>query len=419
MLPAEPSGRVVVTGAGAVTPLGVGVEAFWARLVRGESGVGPVTLMDASDYPTRIAAEVKDFAAEDWLDKKEARRIDRFLAFAVAAAQMAMDDCRFPADPEVRLQTGVLIGSGIGGLTFLGEQLRRLYENGPSRVSPFLVPYMIPDMASGYVSILHGLKGPNTCVVSACSTGADCIGVAYHTIKRGDAVAMLCGGTEAPINEAGMSGFCAARAMTTRNDEPVRASRPFDAGRDGFVIAEGAAVLVMEDWAFATARGAKILGEVVGYGMSGDAFHITAPDPEGDGAVRSMRMCLQRAGIGPESVGYVNAHGTSTPLNDKTETLAMKRAFGEERARQIPVSSTKSMTGHTLGAAGALEALICLLALRDQVLPPTINYETPDPECDLDYVPNEARPARFDTALSNSFGFGGHNVTLALRRAEA
>lgn len=419
MLPTEPSGRVVVTGTGAVTPLGVGVDVFWARLLRGESAVGPVTLIDASDYPTKIAAEVKDFNAEDWLDKKEARRIDRFLAFAAAAAQMAMDDSCFPADPDVRLQTGVLIGSGIGGLTFLGEQVRRLYESGPSKVSPFLVPYMIPDMASGYVSILHGLKGPNTCVVSACSTGADCIGVAYHTIKRGDAVAMVCGGSEAPINEIGMSGFCSARAMSTRNDDPAQASRPFDSGRDGFVIAEGAAVLVLEDRAFAVARGANILGEIVGYGMSGDAYHITAPDPDGDGAVRSMTMCMKRAGVGPEAVGYINAHGTSTPLNDKTETLAMKRAFGEENARKIPVSSTKSMIGHTLGAAGAIEALICLLALRDQTLPPTINYETPDPECDLDYVPNQARPARFDLALSNSFGFGGHNVTLAVRRPDS
>ncbi|MBS1715628.1 MAG: beta-ketoacyl-ACP synthase II [Armatimonadetes bacterium] len=414
----QPSGRVVVTGAGAVTPLGVGVDRTWQRIVTGENGIGPITIFDVSDYPTRIGGQVNDFNPEDWLEKKEARRVDRFIAFAAAASQMAMDDACFPQDEELKLDTGVLIGSGIGGLTMMGEQTRKLYEGGPSRVSPFLVPYMIPDMASGYVSILQGLKGPNTCVVSACSTGADAIGTAYHIIKRGDATAMLCGGTEAPINEIGLAGFCAARAMTTNNDDPVHASRPFDARRDGFVIAEGAAVLMLEDYEHAVSRGAKILGEIAGYGMSGDAYHITAPDPDGDGAVRSMRMAMMRAGITPEEVGYINAHGTSTPLNDRTETGAIKRVFGET-AYKVPVSSTKSMIGHTLGAAGAIEALFCLLSMRDSVLPPTINYEEADEACDLDYVPNTARKAEYDYAMSNSFGFGGHNVTLILKRNTA
>jgi len=414
----KPSGRVVVTGVGAVTPLGTGVDLFWSRLIKGENGIGPITLFDVTEYPTRIAGEVKDFVAEDWLDKKEARRIDRFIAFAAAASRMALDDACFPSDDEdLKLDTGVLIGSGIGGLTFMGEQTRRLYESGPSKISPFLVPYMIPDMASGYVSILNGLKGPNTCVVSACSTGADAIGTAYHVIKRGDATAMICGGTEAPINEIAMCGFCAARAMTTNNDDPVHASRPFDADRDGFVMAEGAAVFLLEDLHHAVKRGAKILGEIAGYGMSGDAHHITAPDPNGSGAIRSMQMALMRAGIEPSEVGYINAHGTSTPLNDRTETLAIKGAFGDA-AYKVPISSTKSMIGHTLGAAGAVEALICLLAIKNSILPPTINYDTADPACDLDYVPNTARPAEITYAMSNSFGFGGHNVTLVLKKFE-
>lgn len=411
----QPSGRVVVTGSGAITPLGIGVEASWKGLLEGRSGIGPITLMDASEYTTQIAGEVKDFNAEDWVDRKEARRIDRFIAFAVAAATMALKDSGFPADQDVRDQTGVLIGSGIGGLTFMGEQFRRLFEGGPSKVSPFLVPYMIPDMASGYVSILEKLRGPNTCVVSACSTGADCIGVAYHTIKRGDAVAMVTGGCEAPINEIGLSGFCAARAMSTRNDSPETASRPFDAERDGFVMAEGGAVLVLEDYEFAKARGAQMLAEVVGYGITGDAYHITMPDPEGSGATRAMKMAMDRAGLQPSDIGYINAHGTSTPYNDKFETMAIKQAFGEA-ARNVPISSTKSMIGHTLGAAGAIESLICILAMRDGMIPPTINLQNSDPECDLDYVPNVARKAEVNAALSNSFGFGGHNVSLVFRK---
>lgn len=411
-----PSGRVVVTGIGLITPLGTGLEKTWARMVAGEGAVGPIESFDASDFPTRVAAEVKDFNAEDWLDRKEARRVDRFIAFAVGAATMALDDAALKPSEEDALEIGVLIGSGIGGLTFLGEQHRRQIEGGPGKVSPFLVPYMIPDMASGYVSIIHRLKGPNSCVVTACSTGAHAIGDAYHIIKRGDALAMLAGGTEAPINEIGLAGFCSARAMTSRNDDPAHASRPFDADRDGFVMAEGAAVLVLEDRDYALARGARVYGEVVGYGMSGDAFHITQPDPEGDGATRAMRKALRTAGLEPHAIDYVNAHGTSTPYNDRLETHAIKRALGDH-ARQVAISSTKSMIGHTLGAAGAIEAAVCLLAMRDGILPPTINYATPDPDCDLDYVPNQARKAQPKVCLSNSFGFGGHNVTLILTGA--
>ena len=411
----SPSGRVVVTGIGGVTPLGTGLQNFWPRLVAGESAVGPITLFDAKDHATRIAAEVKDFNPEDWLDRKEARRVDRFIAFAVAAAQMALDDSKFPEDQEIRDECGVLIGSGIGGLTFLGEQFRRLMEGGPSRISPFLVPYMIPDMASGYVSIQHKFKGPNTCVVTACATGANSIGDAYHIVKRGDAIAMLAGGSEAPINEISVGGFAAAKAMTTNNDNPSGASRPFDLNRDGFVIGEGSAVVVLEDYAFAKARGARIYGEIVGYGMTGDAFHITQPDADAYGSSRSMSKALKGAGLTPEDVDYINAHGTSTPYNDRLETLAIKKVFGDY-AGKVLVSSTKSMVGHLLGAAGAIESVVCLMTLNEGIVPPTINYETPDPDCDLDVVPNVARKADVKVALSNSFGFGGHNASLAFRR---
>ncbi len=413
----QPSGRVVITGVGAVTPLGTGVDVFWPRMLAGESGVAPITLLDASEYTTRIAAEVKDFNPEDWLDRKEARRIDRFIALAVAGAAMAIEDSGFKPSEQEKDDVGVLIGSGIGGLTYLGEQHRRQIEGGPGKVSPFLVPYMIPDMASGYVSILNGFRGPNTCVVTACATGANAIGDAYHIIKRGDATAMIAGGTEAPINELGLGGFCAARAMSNRNDDPDHASRPFDKERDGFVIGEGSAVFVMEDYALAKARGAKIYGEVVGYGMSGDAYHITQPSPDASGATRALKMAIRQSGLRHDQIGYINAHGTSTYYNDKLETLAIKNVLGEQ-AYKTPVSSTKSMIGHTLGAAGAIEALVCLLTMRDGIIPPTINYEIPDPECDLDYVPNVARKARVDYTASNSFGFGGHNVTLILSRGE-
>ncbi|MCH7904454.1 MAG: beta-ketoacyl-ACP synthase II [Armatimonadetes bacterium] len=412
------SGRVVVTGMGAVTPLGTGVSTFWPRLLAGESGVAAITLMDASDYTSRIAAEVKDFEAVDFVDKKEARRMDRFLPFACGAAAMAVEDACFPDDDDVRRETGVLIGSGIGGLTMMYEQVQRLLEGGPSKVSPFLVPYMIPDMASGYVSIQHKMRGPNSCVVTACATGTNAIGDAYRMIQRGDAIAMLAGGTEAPINPVGMSGFCAARAMSKRNDEPERASRPFDADRDGFIIAEGAGVLVLEDYDFAKKRGAKMLAEIIGYGMSGDAYHITAPDPEGAGAFRAMKMAIKGAQIEPGDIDYINAHGTSTKYNDMLETSAIKQVFGDAAAT-TPISSTKSMLGHMLGAAGAVEAVICIQAMLHGEIPPTVNYETPDPDCDLDYVPNSSRKATVDIALSNSFGFGGHNATLVFRKIGA
>ncbi len=412
------SGRVVITGLGAVTPLGTGVDQFWSQIVAGQGGIERLTLVpNLEHYTTHIGAEVKDFVAEDWLDKKEARRIDRFIAFAVAGATMALQDSGIQLTEELRDEFGVLIGSGIGGLTFMGEQHRKQVEVGPAKVSPFWVPYMIPDMASGYASIVHGLRGPNTCVVTACATGTNAIGDAYHLIKRGDAIAMLAGGSEAPICEIGLAAFCAARAMTTRNDDPHHASRPFDAGREGFVIGEGCGVLVLEERNHAIARGAKIYGEVVGYGMSGDAHHITAPHPQGHGAIRAMKKALSSAGIAPEAIGYINAHGTSTQLNDAGETAAIKSVFGDY-AYQVPISSTKSMTGHPLGAAGALEAIVCLKAMQDGVLPPTINYETPDPACDLDYIPNVARKVQADYCLSNSFGFGGHNATLVIKRGE-
>jgi 3-oxoacyl-[acyl-carrier-protein] synthase II len=410
-----PSGRVVVTGIGVISPLGTGTELTWSRLQKGESGIGRISLIDPAPYTTQIAAEVKDFDAEDWLDKKEARRIDRFISFGVAASSMALQDSGIEFTEELRDDTGVLIGSGIGGLGFMSEQFHVMIDKGPARVSPFWVPYMIADMASGYTSIVHNLRGPNTCVVTACSTGANAVGDAYHIVKRGDATAMLAGGSEAPINEIGIAAFCAARAMSQRNDDPAHASRPFDKERDGFVIAEGAAVLLLEDRDFAVARGAKIYGEIIGYGMSGDAYHITQPSPDASGAIRSMKMAVRNAQISPSEIDYVNAHGTSTYYNDKLETLAVKNVLGDH-AYKVPVSSTKSMTGHMLGAAGAIEAAICLLAMRDKTIPPTINYEFPDPECDLDYVPNKARSADIKVSLSNSFGFGGHNVSLIFKR---
>jgi len=413
-----PSGRVVVTGMGVISPVGSGLDTFWPNILNGVNGVERMTLVDPDLYSTKIAAEVKGFNAEDWVEKREARRLDRFISFAVAASTMALQDSQIELTEDLRDEFGVLVGSGIGGIGFMAEQCRILVDRGPSRVSPFWVPYMIADMASGYTSIVHDLRGPNTCVVTACSTGANSLGDAYHIIKRGDAVAMLAGGSEAPINEIGISAFCAARAMTQRNDDPHHASRPFDKERDGFVIAEGAAVMVLEDRDFALSRGARIYGEIVGYGMSGDAHHITMPHPEGRGATRSMKMALRNAGIQPTDIDYVNAHGTSTYYNDKFETAAIKNVLGEH-AYKIPVSSTKSMTGHMLGAAGAIEAAICILSTRDGKVPPTINYEVPDPECDLDYVPNKARDHKSTYTLSNSFGFGGHNVTLIFKSHEA
>lgn len=409
--------RVVITGVGVVSPVGNDARTFWASLLAGKSGIGPVTLFDASEFPTRIAGEVKDFDPSTYMDKKDVKRTDRFVQFAIAATKMALEDARLKVeelDPE---RIGVYIGSGIGGLATWEEQHRVLLEKGPRRVSPFLIPMMIANMASGKVSIQFGLKGPNSAPISACATGTHAIGDAFKIIQRGEADVMVAGGTEATIRPLAFAGFCAAKAMSTRNDEPEKASRPFDKDRDGFVMGEGAGVLILEELEHAKRRGAPILAEVIGYGMSADAFHLTQPDPDGDGAKRSMLAALRDAGIRPEEVDYINAHGTSTELNDKIETQAIKAAFGEH-AYKLAVSSTKSMTGHMLGAAGAVEAIATALALRDQILPPTINYETPDPECDLDYVPNEARRARVQVALSNSFGFGGHNATIALKRYE-
>lgn len=411
----QPSGRVVITGTGLVTALGSGVERTWSRLLAGDNPVGPIQSFDVTDYTTRFAAEAHDFDPEAWLDKRDAKRVDRFIAFAVASAQQAMDESGLVVSDDNRDQIGVLIGAGIGGLQMMGDQHRIQIEKGPGKISPFLVPFMIPDMASGFVSILHGMRGPNSCVVTACATGANSVGDAFEIIRRGDAIAMLAGGSEAPINEIGLGGFCAARAMSTRNEDPQSASRPFDLNRDGFVLGEGSGVMVLEDYAYAKARGAKIIAELVGYGMSADAYHITQPDPEGSGAIRSMKLALKKAKLEPNKIQYINAHGTSTKYNDRQESMAIRSVFGYA-ADSVAVSSTKSMLGHSLGATGAVEAIICALAIRDGKIPPTINYETPDPECDLDYVPNVMRETRVDAALTNSFGFGGHNATLVFAR---
>ncbi|MCL6533956.1 MAG: beta-ketoacyl-ACP synthase II [Fimbriimonadales bacterium] len=403
--------RVVVTGMGLVTPLGLGIEPFWEGLITGRRVIGPITHFDASGFTTRIAAEVKEFDPTQFMEKKDARRASRFIQFAIAATHMALADAQLQITPENAERIGVLIGSGIGGVDYMDTQMRVLVQQGPDRLSPFLGAMMIADMASGMVSIQFGIKGPNLCVVTACSTGADALGQAMRAIIYGDADVMIAGGSEAAIVPVGIGAFCAARAMSTRNDDPEHASRPFDAERDGFVMGEGCGVLILESLEHAKARGARIYAELLGYGMSADAYHITQPDPEGDGARRAMQNALKDAGLQPTDIDYINAHGTSTRYNDAKETLAIKRVFGEH-AYKLAVSSTKSVTGHLLGAAGAVEACACILAIQHQMLPPTINYEYPDPECDLDYVPNTARPAKVRYAMSNSFGFGGHNSVL-------
>jgi len=379
------------------------------------SGIDRISLINPDAFATQIAGEVRDFNAEDWMERKEARRVDRAIAMAVAGAAMALKDSEIVLTEELKDEFGVYIGSGIGGLNVMHENTRILYERGPSKVSPFWVPYMIANMPGGVVSIANDLRGPNVAAVTACSTGANAIGDAYHVIKRGDATAMLAGGVEAPINDIGVSAFCAARAMSTRNDDPKHASRPFDVDRDGFVMGEGSGVMVLEEYEHAKARGARIYAEIVGYGMTADAYHITGVHPEGRGAMNAMLKALKSAGIQPEQVGYINAHGTSTPIGDPAETLAIKRAFGDH-AYKLAVSSSKSMTGHTLGAAGAIESMLCILALYHQKVTPTINLENPDPACDLDYVPNVARDMKLDFVLNNSFGFGGHNVSLVMKR---
>ena len=406
--------RVVVTGLGALSPVGNTADEFWSSLLQGRSGVGPITKFDTEGYPTRIAGEVRNFDPLNFVDKKDARRLDPYLQYAVASSVLAVQDAMLDTGKVDGSRFGVLIGSGIGGISTLLESHRNLLEKGPDRVSPFFIPMIIANMASGLVSIRFGAKGPNSSVVTACATGNHAIGDSFKIIQRGDADVMIAGGSEAIIIPLTIAGFCSMKAMSTRNDEPTKAMRPFDATRDGFVCGEGAGILILEALEHALARDARIYAEIVGYGMTGDAHHMTAPDPEGDGAMRAMTLALRDAGLDVSAVGYINAHGTSTPYNDKFETLAIKRVFGEH-ARRLAVSSTKSMTGHLLGAAGGVEAIATVLALHHGVLPPTINYETPDPECDLDYVPNQARKQNVEVALSNAFGFGGTNATLAFR----
>lgn len=408
--------RVVITGMGVMTSLGHDLETFWGNLLAGKSGVGPIELFDVSEYPTRIAAEIKDFNPEQYFDKKEARRMDRFVQFAVAASLSALKDAGLNVKEDTDAErVGVYVGSGIGGLSTWEEQHKILLEKGPKRVSPFFIPMMIANMASGQISMMTGAKGPNSTAVTACATGTHSIGDSYKMIQRGDADVMICGGAEATISPTGVAGFCALRAMSTRNDEPARASRPFDTDRDGFVMGEGSGILILESLEHAQKRGAKIYGEVIGYGMSGDAYHMTDPDP--DGAARCMVKAIKDAGIAPEEIDYINAHGTSTPVGDRSETTAIKKAFGDH-AYKLAVSSTKSMTGHLLGAAGGVEALICGLTLKHGMIAPTINLENQDPECDLDYVPNTPRKADVNIVMSNSFGFGGHNATIILKKFE-
>lgn len=408
--------RVVITGIGIISPLG-GKELLWDSLLKGVSGVGRITRFDASTLPVQIGAEVRDFDPASYMDRKEARRMDRFAQFAVAAAQMSLEDAGVSMPLANPTRVGVLVGSGIGGIETVQEQSRILMEKGADRVSPFFVPMMIPDMASGQIAIQTGAKGPNSCTVTACATGTHSIGDAFRIIQRGQADLMLAGGSEAALCPLGMAGFLSARALSTRNDKPEAASRPFDQTRDGFVMGEGAGVLVLENLTHAKARGARIYGEIIGYGASGDAYHITSPAPEGEGAQRAMSEAMLDAGLNPEDIDYINAHGTSTEYNDWYETMAIKGVFGEH-AYKLAISSTKSLTGHLLGAAGAVEAAICLLALRNQIIPGTYNYEHPDPNCDLDYVPNQSRKMNLKTTLSNSFGFGGHNATIVLKRWE-
>ena len=407
--------RVVMTGAGAVTPVGNTAEEFWASLLAGRSGIGPITRFDASQMPTRIAGEIKGFDPLKYIDKKDDRKFDRFLKYAVACAVMAVEDAGLKTDRVDATRFGVLVGSGIGGIETLLEQYAILTEKGPDRVSPFFVPMIIVNMASGVISMRFGARGPNSSVVTACATGNHAIGDAMRIIQRGDADVMIAGGAEAIIVPLTIAGFCQMKAMSTRNDDPTKASRPFDAERDGFVCGEGGGLVVLESLEHARAREARIYAEIVGYGMTGDAHHMTAPDPEGDGAARAMAAALRDATLEPSSVGYINAHGTSTPYNDKFETIAIKRVFGDH-AKKLAVSSTKSMTGHLLGAAGGIEAIATAFALHHGMLPPTMNYEKPDPDCDLDYIPNQARKQEIEVALSNAFGFGGTNATLVFKK---
>src|SRR5438093_5430142 len=407
--------RVVITGIGVVTPLGNDLDTFWKNLVAGHSGIGPVTRFDATNFDCKIGGEVKDFKADAYMPAKETRRTDRFTHFAVAAAKLAVVDSKLELDKQDLNRVGCLVGSCIGGMETIEDQARVLFSKGPGRVSPFMIPMLIVNMASGYVSMLLGAKGPNLAVVSACATATHALGEAARAIIHNDADVMVAGGSEAAITRMGYAGFCAMRAMSTRNDEPTRASRPFDAERDGFVMGEGAGVCILESLEHAKKRHARIYCEIAGYGITGDAYHMSAPAPEGEGAARSMAMALRHAHLNPEQISYLNAHGTSTPVGDKCETQAIKTIFGAH-AKKLAVSSTKSMTGHLLGAAGAVETAVCALAIQDNIVPPTINYENPDPDCDLDYVPNKPRQMPVHACVNNSLGFGGHNATLIVKR---
>lgn len=407
--------RVVVTGIGAVTPLGLDMKTTWEGLVEGRSGIANITLFDPVKMGTKFAGEVKGFDPTKYMGRKEARRMDRFAQLSVAAAKQAIEDGALKVDAGNEGDIAVVVGSGIGGLTTLYEEAKVLVEQGPDRVSPFLAPMMISDMGAAQVSITLGIKGLNLCTTSACSSSADAIGVAFELIRRGDAAAALAGGAEAIINPLGITAFSSMKAISARNDAPQKASRPFDAERDGFVISEGACILILESLVHAEARGARIMAELISYGATADAFHMTQPEETGNGMARAMQLALTKAGLGPNDIDYINAHGTSTHLNDRTETMAIKKVFGEQ-AYKVPISSTKSMLGHLIGGAGAIEAAICILTILNGIIPPTINLEHPDPECDLDYVPNIARKAVVNTTLSNSFGFGGHNSVLIFRR---
>lgn len=407
--------RVVITGLGAVTPIGIGKDAYWDSLIAGKTGIGPITRFDASEYSTQIAGEVKDFDPSQYIDKKEMKRMDRFSQFAVTAAGMALEDSGLDLETEDRCRIGTIVGTGIGGIETLHEQYRSLFEKGPKRISPFFVPMMIANMATGQVSIVYGLNGPSKCVVTACATGTNSIGDAFKIIQRGDADVMVAGGTEAAISPAAIAGFCSAKAMSTRNHEPERASRPFDKDRDGFVMGEGAGVVILESLEHALSRKAHIYAEMAGYGFNADAYHITACGPGGVMAAKCMEMAVQDAGMTLDEINYINAHGTSTSANDRCETEAIKMLFGQ-RAYQLPVSSIKSMTGHLLGAAGGVECIAGVLTIVNGIIPPTINYETPDEGMDLDYVPNQARQQTVTAVLSNSFGFGGHNATILVKQ---
>jgi len=407
--------RVVITGVGAVSPLGTGNAANWEALVNGTSGIGMITRFDTSEIPVKIAGEVKGFNAEDFIDKKEIKKMDLFIQYAMGAAHFAMEDSGLVINEENAERVGVLVGSGLGGLPAIEKYHLALQEGGIKKISPFFIPMLIINLAPGHISIKYGAKGPNVSSVSACATATHSIGDAYHIIKRGDADAMIAGGTEAVITPLGIAGFSVMKALSDRNDSPEKASRPFEKNRDGFVMGEGAGIVVLEEYESARARGAKIYAEIVGYGLSGDAHHLTAPAPGGEGAARCMKMTLKNAGVNPDVVTYINAHGTSTPIGDMYETMAIKTVFGDH-AKKMMVSSTKSMTGHLLGAAGGVEAIYTLMAMDKGVVPPTINYDEPDPDCDLDYVPNSARETKIEYAMSNNFGFGGTNATLLFKK---